>query len=118
MMDLSTLNLQDLRQLQLDIEKEMGNRDKRDIEAARDAIYKIAHDRKLSITQLLELTGLVKPNGKLASGAPAKVKGEFPAKYRNPANPEEEWSGRGRQPNWFKAATNAGVAPETLLANQ
>jgi len=25
-------------------------------------------------------------------------------KYRNPANPEETWTGRGRKPNWLVAA--------------
>lgn len=29
-------------------------------------------------------------------------------KYRNPANPEETWSGRGKQPRWVAVALKAG----------
>src|ERR1700687_4443945 len=31
----------------------------------------------------------------------------FP-KYRNPKEPSETWSGRGKQPRWLVAAVNAG----------
>jgi DNA-binding protein H-NS len=36
------------------------------------------------------------------------------AKYRNPQNHDETWSGRGRRPAWFLAAVAAGTAPEDL----
>jgi DNA-binding protein H-NS len=36
------------------------------------------------------------------------------AKYGNPANPSDTWSGRGRKPRWFEAALNAGKTPEDL----
>lgn len=28
------------------------------------------------------------------------------AKYRNPANPEQTWTGRGKKPNWLRDAPN------------
>ena len=31
-----------------------------------------------------------------------------------PENPDATWSGRGRQPDWFKSAIAAGKAPEDL----
>lgn len=31
------------------------------------------------------------------------------AKYRNPANPEQTWSGRGRKPQWVHDAIQAGA---------
>ncbi|WP_308916043.1 H-NS histone family protein [Jannaschia sp. LMIT008] len=37
-----------------------------------------------------------------------------PAKYRHPENPEKTWSGRGRQPVWYKEAIAAGKAPEDM----
>ncbi len=36
------------------------------------------------------------------------------ARYRNPANPSETWSGRGEQPGWFKQALASGRRPENL----
>ena len=37
-----------------------------------------------------------------------------PAKYRHPENPEKTWSGRGRQPAWYKEAVNSGKSREDL----
>lgn len=36
-------------------------------------------------------------------------------KYRNPADPTQQWSGRGRQPLWFAAAVKAGKKDKDLL---
>lgn len=35
-----------------------------------------------------------------------------PAKYRNPENSAETWSGRGRKPTWVHDALNAGKSLE------
>lgn len=56
--------------------------------------------------QLHELTGAL-------GGAADKVKARVmrkpvEAKYRNPANASETWTGRGRQPRWVAAALAAG----------
>jgi DNA-binding protein H-NS len=40
----------------------------------------------------------------------------FP-KYRNPKEPSETWSGRGKQPRWLAAALNAGHTIEEFLIN-
>ena len=37
------------------------------------------------------------------------------AKYRNPADPAQTWSGRGKRPRWFSAALNAGKKERDLL---
>ena len=36
-------------------------------------------------------------------------------KYRNPKEPSETWSGRGKQPRWLAAALNAGHTIEEFL---
>lgn len=39
-------------------------------------------------------------------------------KYRNPENPKETWSGRGKKPRWVSAALNSGhQIDEFLIAN-
>ncbi len=38
----------------------------------------------------------------------------FP-KYRNPNEPSETWSGRGKQPRWLAAALNAGHTIEEFM---
>ena len=37
-----------------------------------------------------------------------KGKGTVAAKYRDPKNPENTWTGRGRMPRWMVAATRGG----------
>lgn len=35
-----------------------------------------------------------------------------PPKYRNPDNPEQSWSGKGKRPNWLTEKINAGADKE------
>ena len=37
-------------------------------------------------------------------------------KYRNPANKQETWTGRGRQPKWVVALLKAGKKLEDVRA--
>ncbi|MDQ7996210.1 MAG: H-NS histone family protein [Luteibacter sp.] len=37
------------------------------------------------------------------------------AKYRNPDNEEQTWSGRGKRPRWFNDALKAGKKESDLL---
>jgi DNA-binding protein H-NS len=44
-----------------------------------------------------------------------KKRGTVAPKYRNPADHSQTWSGRGRQPRWFKAALRKGQTERSLL---
>jgi len=39
---------------------------------------------------------------------------KVPPKYRNPANPKETWTGRGKQPIWVREAIAGGKSLESL----
>ncbi|BDU20341.1 H-NS histone family protein [Dyella sp. GSA-30] len=41
--------------------------------------------------------------------------GTVAPKYKNPANPEQTWSGRGKRPRWFNDALKAGKSEKSLL---
>ena len=41
--------------------------------------------------------------------------GKVAPKYRNPANPKETWTGRGKQPRWLAALTKKGKKVEDFL---
>ena len=45
----------------------------------------------------------------------ARKLGKVPPKYRNPDNPQETWTGRGRQPRWLAALTAEGRQVEEFL---
>lgn len=40
--------------------------------------------------------------------------GSVAPKYRNPADPEQTWSGRGKRPRWFNEALKAGRKEKDL----
>lgn len=50
-----------------------------------------------------------KPKG---DGAPVT---KADPKYRDPADAMNTWTGRGRQPTWFKEAVAQGTDPATML---
>lgn len=39
----------------------------------------------------------------LGTASPGRARGKRPAKYRNPQNSEQTWSGSGRTPKWVQA---------------
>lgn len=41
--------------------------------------------------------------------------GKVPPKYRNPANKDETWAGRGKQPRWLAAEVAKGKKVEDFL---
>ena len=46
-----------------------------------------------------------------------KSMGKVAPKYRNPNNPAETWTGRGRQPLWLVAFTENGRSRDEFLIN-
>ena len=53
------------------------------------------------------------------SGSPAAAKsGASDAKYRNPDDPSQTWSGRGRRPRWLTEALEAGRKLDDLQAGK
>jgi DNA-binding protein H-NS len=44
----------------------------------------------------------------------AKPKNPGVAKYANPDNKTQTWTGKGRRPVWFVAAIQAGISPDDL----
>ena len=72
-------------------------------------------------TELRErIVALVKQHGFELNdilGKGRKGKGSVSVKYRDPQNPENTWTGRGRMPRWMAAATKGGkVKKEDFLA--
>jgi DNA-binding protein H-NS len=62
------------------------------------------------LSELLQISGSANGNRR----GHAKTR-SVPAKYRNPKNDDEVWSGRGRMPLWLAAELKAGKAREAFL---
>jgi DNA-binding protein H-NS len=52
---------------------------------------------------------------KAASARKGRKLGKVAPKYRNPGNPKETWTGRGKQPLWMAALVKKGKKPEDFL---
>ena len=49
------------------------------------------------------------------TSAKGRSLGKVAAKYQNPANAKETWTGRGKQPRWLAAETSKGRKLEDFL---
>lgn len=118
--DLSGLSAKELGALIKNAKKQQT------IVAKRPAITKVrAQLSKLAKANgytLEEVAGVAAPArgraAKASKAAPAKAVrklGKVAPKYRNPANPKETWTGRGKQPRWLAAHTTKGKKLEDFL---
>ena len=99
-MDLSKLDLAELKDLQAQIGAELKIREKSDIEKARNDINAIAQSLGLSLKDLLSASE--------SKGKVRKQTGKVAVQYRNPQDTSQEWTGRGRQPGWVKELLASG----------
>ncbi|GAB1478091.1 H-NS histone family protein [Paracoccaceae bacterium] len=101
--DLDDMSLDDLKALHARVAKAIaGFVDRKKAAALRELDSKA---REFGFT-LAELTGSAPVSRKRAPAG---------AKYANPANSADTWSGRGRKPRWFVEALAAGKSPDDLL---
>lgn len=106
--DLKSMTRKELEKLKVDVEKALEKLKEKDRKAALAAAEKAAAAHGFALS---EITGETAPRSRRAKSGPKKVS---PPKYRNPANPEQTWTGKGRQPEWFKSALAAGTTPDSM----
>jgi DNA-binding protein H-NS len=104
-MELNDLSLDELKKLQKDINRAIASFEARRISAARADLEARAKELGVTLSQVMKEDGA------------EKRKAPLPVKYRNPNNPVETWSGRGRKPRWLTVAlTSVGTKIEDFLA--
>lgn len=82
-------------------------------------IVQIAADNGISAAQIAEAMKEGKPAKPKAAGkkkAATGARGKVAPKYRNPANAEQTWTGRGKAPIWVQELRNAGTLDSALIA--
>jgi DNA-binding protein H-NS len=99
--DLGSLTLKELKDLHQRAGKAIASFDDRKRKEALAELEEVARSKGFS---LAELTGI----SVVRKRAPAV------AKYANPADKSDTWSGRGRKPRWFAAALKAGKSPSDM----
>ena len=102
-LDITDMSEKELTKLKSDIDTEMKRREKSKLDDARKAAEQAAKKYGYSLS---DLTGDgARKSAKKPAAAP---------KYKNPEDESQTWSGRGRQPAWFKAAVENGVSAESM----
>ena len=109
--DLKSMNRKQLEKLLSDVKKALLNAQARDRREARKAAEKAAAEFGFSLG---DLTDDAKPVRKGRKGK-GKANGPKSApKFANPADRSQTWTGKGRQPNWYRAEVEKGTAPEKM----
>ncbi len=109
--DLNSMFRKELEKLKSNIDKALERVAKKELKEALAAAEKAVKAYGLS---LAEITGGAGALEKLARKAAKKPKNAGAPKYANPENKTQTWTGKGRQPEWFKEAMAVGKAPEQL----
>lgn len=103
-MDLSNMSSAQLRELQDQVAKELVKRASEDKARAIEQINAIALRVGATVEELVA-AARTKSTGST---------GPVAARYRNPADNAQQWTGRGRQPQWVKEWVDAGKALDGL----
>ncbi|WP_395005996.1 H-NS family nucleoid-associated regulatory protein [Cypionkella sp.] len=99
--DINDLSLKELKDLQSQVAKAISSFEDRKRKEAIAELEEIARAKGFS---LADLTGV----------SVSRKRSPAVAKYANPADASDTWSGRGRKPRWFNDALAAGKSPEDL----
>jgi DNA-binding protein H-NS len=99
--NLNSLSLKELKELQSQVAKAIATFEDRKKKEVLAELHEVARTKGFTLE---ELTG----TSAVRRRAPAS------AKYANPADKTDTWSGRGRKPRWFIEALTSGMQPEDL----
>jgi len=99
--DLNSLSMKELKDLQSQVARAIAEFEER---RKRQALAELEEKAKAMGFSLAALTGAAKTRKRSPSVA----------KYANPADKSDTWSGRGRKPRWFSDALAKGKKPESM----
>ena len=103
--NLATLSFEELTSLLQSIDMEVKSRKQSEVSALLETIKQKAESLGMNVEDISSLLN------KKGTGKPAKVSA---AKYANPADRSQTWTGKGRKPKWFEAAIASGKKESDL----
>ena len=113
--NLKGMSRKELEKLRADVDKALEQVSSREKDLAIKAAEKAAAAHGFSLAQLSggEAPAPKKRGRKPGPKAGKPMKAGAP-RYKNPADASQTWTGKGRQPEWFKNAVEAGAKPESM----
>lgn len=109
-LDLKSMTRKELEKLRTDIDRELKRTIARDKKAAIAAATKAARDHGFDLADVTEA-----PKATKTRKTPAKKAKAALPKFANPNDKAQKWTGKGRQPQWYKDAIAAGKTRDDLL---
>lgn len=109
--DLKSMSRKQLEKHLKDVKKALQDAQARDRREAKKAAQKAAAEFGFSLDELSETDNAPRKTRKTkqkSAGPKSKPK------FANPTDPKQTWTGKGRQPNWFRAEIEKGTAPEAM----
>lgn len=89
--ELAQMSLKDLRALSARVEEAIANREHQDRADVKAKLADLAAKAGFSV-------------GELFGNGRGGKRGSVAVKFRNPKDPTQTWTGRGRKPNWLNEA--------------
>ncbi|MGR3760426.1 H-NS histone family protein [Roseobacteraceae bacterium NS-SX3] len=96
-LNLSAMSRKELLKLKDDVSEALKSAEQRERQEALKAAEEAAAKYGFSLNEIA--------NGQRSGAKKTKAA----PKYRNPNNPDETWTGRGRKPHWVHAALTSGM---------
>ena len=90
MTDLSNYSIAQLRDLQAQVAEELKAREKNEVAKVREQILALAKSVGVPLNEIMKGVQDKKPGKTVAP------------RYQNPADSAQQWTGRGRHPQWVK----------------
>ena len=110
--DLSTMSRKQLEKMLKDVQKALKTLETREKREAKKAAEKAAAKFGFKLSELTPANSTSEtetPTRRKSAQKPPS-----PPKYANPENTAQTWTGKGRQPNWYRAAIDNGTSPEAM----
>lgn len=104
--DISHLTVAELKKLTDKAEALIESKKEQELDEAYNKIAQIAADAGVSLQDLI---------ARGEGSAKAANRKPVPARYHNPENTAETWTGRGKQPRWLAAKISDGANLEDFL---
>lgn len=109
--DIGNLSLEELLQLESNIREAIARKREARRAAALAEITRLAQEAELSSDVVMQHLGFsVRPR--------RRGGGKVAPKYRDPNQPANTWSGRGKRPRWLNAKLSAGASLDDFLITQ
>ncbi|WP_333677972.1 H-NS histone family protein [Dyella sp.] len=104
--DIKSLNQTQLNDLIQKAQARQQELEKEKVTRVREKVFALLKAEDISFDEVF--------GGGVAVRGKRRGTGTVAPKYRNPADPEQTWSGRGKRPRWFNDALKAGKKEKDL----